>query len=135
MTPSSPLLLIVSVILQAAPGAQEGNQQDEQMIRQTAAKYAEAYSRGDVDTLVAQYAPHADYEDGSGEVVKGRDASRKNLEKDFAEQPGAKMSIAVKSLRFVRGRAIETGLATITSKYGDTMTVPYRAIHAKQPDG
>jgi uncharacterized protein (TIGR02246 family) len=134
MMPSSKLLLTLSLILQAAPALQAASPEDEKAIRQSAARYAEAYSRGDVDALVAQYAPDADYDDGS-EAIKGRDAIRKNLEQDLAKQPGVKMTIEVKSVRFARSRAVETGVATLTPKEGDPIVVPYRAIHAKQPDG
>lgn len=128
-------LLTLSLTLQAAPATQPAHQEDEQLIRQSAAKYAEAFNRGDVDALVGQYAKDAHYDEGTGEVLTGRDAIRKNIEQTFAESPGTKMALEIKSIRFSKNRAIEIGVATLTPKEGDLTTVPYRAIHAKQPDG
>lgn len=135
MVPVSEFLLTLSLLVPSAPATQPSHEQDEQAIRQSAARYAEAYSRGDVDALVRQYAKDAQYDEGTGQVVTGRDEIRKKLEKDFAESPEAKMAIEIKSIRFIRGRAIEIGEATIAPKKGEPQTVPYRAIHAKQPDG
>jgi uncharacterized protein (TIGR02246 family) len=135
MISSSSLVLVLSVTLQAAPDAQTAHQEDEQLIRKSAAKYAEAYNRGDVDALVAQFTKDAEYDEGEGDVVSGREAIRKKLEEELKEQAGDKMSIEIKSIRFSRSRAVETGVATLTSKDGKSTAVPYRAIHAKQPDG
>lgn len=131
----SGFLLTLSLILQAAPATQPAHQEDEQVIRQSAAKYADAFNRGDVDAIVNLYAKDADYDEGEGEVIKGRDEIRKKLAQDFAESTGVRMTIDVKSIRFSRNRAIETGVATLTPKEGDPWTVSYRAIHAKQSDG
>jgi hypothetical protein len=57
------------------------------------------------------------------------------LKENFDDAPGAKMTIDIKSIHFAKGRGVETGLATITPAKGDPDTVPYRAIHQKQPDG
>jgi uncharacterized protein (TIGR02246 family) len=135
MTPICGFLLSLSLALQAAPATQPAHQEDEQAIRQSAARYAEAFRRGDVDALVAQYAKDAEYDEGTGEVLTGRDDIRKKLEQNFAEHPGVKMTIEIKSIRFSKSRAIETGVATLTPKEGEPTIVPYRAIHAKQPDG
>ncbi len=135
MTPIFELLLSLSLMLPSAAATQPARPEDEQAIRRSAAKYAEAFNRGDIDALVAQYAKDAKYDDGTGEMVVGRDEIRRKLEQNFAENPGVKMTIEVKSIRFTKGRAIEIGVATLAPKEGEPTTVPYRAIHAKQPDG
>jgi uncharacterized protein (TIGR02246 family) len=131
----SQFLLMFSSAFLLAPQVQPSRQEDEQAIRSSAAKYAEAYSRGDVDALVAQYAKDASYDEGEGPVITGRDEIRKALEANFAASPDTKMSIDIKSIRFTKNRAIEIGVATLTPAKGEPMTVAYRAIHAKQPDG
>jgi uncharacterized protein (TIGR02246 family) len=126
--------LTMSFVLLLAPG-QTANPEDEKAIRESAAKYAEAYSRGDVDTLVAQYAKDAIYDEGEGPVIAGSDEIRNALKAGLADSPGTKMAIEIKSIRFIKGRAIEIGVATLTPAKGEPEQVPYRAIHAKQPDG
>jgi uncharacterized protein (TIGR02246 family) len=135
MIPVSEFLLTLSLILPSAPATQPAHEEDEQAIRRSAARYAEAFSRGDVDALVGQYAKDANYDEGTGEVLTGRDAIRKRIEQNLAESPGARMAIEIKSIRFIKGRAIEIGEATITPKEGEPTVVGYRAVHARQPDG
>ncbi len=130
----STLSLLLSLTLQAAPTTQPASP-EEQAIRQSAAQYADAFNRGDVDALISQYAQDAIYEEGSGPVLKGREQIRNKLEQTFAESPGMRMSIEVKSIRFLRNRAIEIGVATLTPQEGEPIIAPYRAIHAKQQDG
>jgi uncharacterized protein (TIGR02246 family) len=131
----SQFLLTLSLILPSASATRPAHQEDEQVIRQSAVKYAEAFNRGDVDALVGQYAKDAEFDEGTGEVFSGRDEIRKKLEQTFAKSPGIKMAIKIKSIRFTKSRAIEIGVATLTPKEGNPTTVPYRAIHAKQRDG
>jgi uncharacterized protein (TIGR02246 family) len=135
MTPVSGFVLTLSLMLQSAPATQPAHEEDQQAIRQSAAKYADAFNRGDVDALVRQYAKDAEYDEGNGEVVAGRDEIRKKLEQNLAESPGMKMEIKINSIRFSKSRAIETGVATLTPKEGEPTTAAYRAIHAKQRDG
>jgi uncharacterized protein (TIGR02246 family) len=132
---STACLLACSMIVSTALGAPPAHQEDEQAIRQSAAKYAESFNKGDVDTLASQYAKDAIYDEGEGTVVTGRDEIRKRLKENFDESPGVKMSIDIKSIRFTKGRAIEIGVATLTPPKGESTIVPYRAIHQKQPDG
>jgi uncharacterized protein (TIGR02246 family) len=126
-------LLTFSLILSAV--AQTSTKQDEDAIRQCATKYADAFNKGDLDTLVSMYTKDAIYDDGDGVVITGREEIRKKLKENFDESPGAKMTLDIKAIRFARGRGIETGMATITPTKGDPETVPYRATHQKQPDG
>lgn len=128
-------LLTWSFQLLLALPAQQAHQEEEKAIRESAAKYAEAFSRGDVDALAAAYAKDATYDEGEGPVIVGRDEIRKALAANLAASPGTKMTIEIKSIRFTKSRAIEIGVATLTPAKGDPITVAYRAIHAKQPDG
>jgi uncharacterized protein (TIGR02246 family) len=135
MIPIANIPLTMSfVLILAAPG-QTSNPEDEKAIRESAAKYAEAFNRGDVNALVAQYAKDATFDEGEGPLIVGSDEIRKVLTANLAEAPGTKMTIEIKSLRFIKGRAIEIGTATLTPPKGEPFTVAYRAIHAKQPDG
>ena len=126
---------LLAFTLTLPPPAQASHPEDEQAIRDAAAKYAEAYNRADVDALAASYTKDATYDEGEGPVITGRDEIRKVLAASLAENKGSKMSIDIKSIRFTKSRAIEIGVATITPPKGEPDAVPYRAIHAKQPDG
>lgn len=135
MNPIAQLLLTISLALIWAAPAQSANPDDEKAIRESAAKYAEAYNRADVDALAAHYAKDATYDMGEGPVISGRDEIRAVLAANLAEDKDTKMSIDIKSIRFTKSRAIEIGDATLTPVKGDPMTVGYRAIHTRQPDG
>lgn len=117
------------------PAPAPSQTEDEKAIRENAAKYAEAYSKGDINALVAQYAKDAIYDGGEGPVITGTDAIRKEISENLAAAPGTKMAIDIKSIRFIKGRAIEIGTVTFTPTKGEPETVAYRAMHAKQPDG
>ena len=108
---------------------------DEQAIRDSALRYAEAFNKGDVNALVSQYTKDALLDEGEGAVLTGREEIGTRLKENFADNPGAKMTININSIRFSRGRAIETGVAVITPTKGEPIDVPYRATHQKQPDG
>lgn len=111
------------------------NAEDEKAIREAAAKYVEAFNKGDIDALAAAYAKEATYDEGEGAIVSGRDEIRKVLAANMSTSPGTKMSIDIKSIRFTKSRAIEIGTATLTPAKGEPFTISYRAIHAKGPDG
>jgi len=127
--------LTLASSLLSAPPAPSSPQEDEKAIRESAAKYAEAFSKGDVDALAAQYAPDAIYDEGEGAVISGRDEIKKVLAANIAENSGTKMTLDIKSIRFAKGRGIEIGTATLTPTKGDPVTVAYRALYGKQPDG
>lgn len=129
------LLLTFSLALLTAAPAWADNAAHEKAIREAAAKYAEAFNRGDADALAAFYAKDAIYDEGEGPVITGRDEIRKALAANLSASPGTKMTIDIKSIRFTRSRAIEIGTATLTPPQGEPLTVSYRAIHAQQPDG
>jgi uncharacterized protein (TIGR02246 family) len=135
MIPVSQFLLTLLLTLPSVPATQPAHQEDEQAIRRSAAQYAEAFNRSDIDALANQYAKDATYDEDTGEVIVGRDEIRKKLAQNFAENPGVKMAIEIKSIRFTKSRAIEIGVATLTPKKGEPTTVPYRAVHARLPDG
>ncbi len=135
MIPVSELLLTLSLILPSAATTQPSQAEDEQAIRQSAARYVEAFNRGDVDALARQYAEDADYDEGAGTIIHGRAEIRKALEQNFAENPGVKMAIDIESIRFTKSRGIEIGVVTLTPKTGEPTKVPYRAIHTRQSNG
>ncbi len=128
------LLTFVSLMI-SAPPAEPANGADEKAIRDAAGKYAEMFAKGDVDALAALYAPNAVYDQGEGAVIVGRDEIKKVLAANVAKYPGTKMTIDIRSIRFIKGRAIEIGTATLTPAKGDPTVVAYRALHSKQPDG
>lgn len=129
--------LIVTLILSLVSAAPAGSPyaEDERALREAAAKYAEAFNRGDADALAAFYAKDAIYDEGEGPVITGRDEIRKALAANLEGNPGTKMTIDIRSIRFTKSRAIELGTATLTPPKGEALIVSYRAIHAKQPDG
>jgi uncharacterized protein (TIGR02246 family) len=129
------IALTLALSLLWGPPAPSSPQEDEKAIREAAAKYAEAFARGDVDALAAQYSDDAIYDEGEGPVITGRDEIRKVLAANIAENPGTKITIDIKSIRFTKGRGIEIGTTTLTPTQGDPVTVAYRALYTKQSDG
>ena len=88
---------------------------DQQAIRQALAAYCDAFNKGDVQAIAAHWAPDAEYTDEGGTAHKGRDTIAALFRKFLTEHKGAKMALAVKSLRFLRPDvALGEGTSEIT---------------------
>jgi uncharacterized protein (TIGR02246 family) len=105
---------------------------DDQAIRQAAAAYAEAFTKGNLDQLLVHWDPDAEYIDGSGQVTQGREAIAALVRKNLALLKGCKLAIDIKSVRLIAPDvALVDGEATLV-KPDETVTTPYAAAWVKK---
>jgi uncharacterized protein (TIGR02246 family) len=92
---------------------------EEQALRQSVAAYAAAFNKGDIPGIVANWAPDAEYTDDSGTLYKGRDSIVALFRKALTEQKGVKMTLVLKSVRFIRPDvALGEGTSEMTAPTG-----------------
>jgi uncharacterized protein (TIGR02246 family) len=112
---------------------------DEDTIRALAAKYVEAYNRGDAKTLASLWSPDGVYENrDTGEQSSGREM----IEREFAEiltgSNPSKLDVKITSISFLSPTvAIEQGTATLVSpdaagEKTNTEETTYSAVHVKR---
>jgi len=114
-----------------APALKDGA--DEEAIRQAAATYVKAYSKGDAKAIAALFTADAEYVDEEGRVFQGRETIEKSLADSFAETPGCNLDVKIESIRFIGpGIAVEDGSATVTPP-GSAAPIRsrYTAVHLK----
>jgi uncharacterized protein (TIGR02246 family) len=88
-------------------------------IRATAAEYCQAFNKGDVQAIATFWAPDAEYTSESGNETKSRAAIVELFRKFLADHKGAKMNLAIKSIRFIRSDvALSEGMTEVTTAEG-----------------
>jgi uncharacterized protein (TIGR02246 family) len=88
-------------------------------IRKTVADYCEAFNKGDAAAVAAYWAPDAEYTNEAGAETKGRAAIAALFRTFLAEHKGAKMSLSVKSIRFLRSDvALGEGTSEVVTAEG-----------------
>ena len=102
-------------------------------LRQSAQAFRDAFNHGNAKAIAALWTKDAEYIDESGEHFQGRDAIAKEYANFFAENPAAKITILVDSLRLISDdAAIESGRAAVSPPGpGAPATSKYTAVHAK----
>jgi uncharacterized protein (TIGR02246 family) len=105
---------------------------DEQAIRQIVAGYGDAFNKGDLDALMAIWAPDAEYIDESGKVTKGRDGIAALFKKFLEDNKGTKMALEVTNVRPLKGDvALQDGKSTFTAPDGSTDQGRFTAVWFK----
>ncbi len=85
--------------------------------------YAQAYTAGDADALVACLTPNAEYVNESGKVTTGRRAIRELAARFFKAWPGVSVRAEGGALRLLSdGAAVRDGLSTVTTKDGRVLS-------------
>jgi uncharacterized protein (TIGR02246 family) len=107
---------------------------DEKAIRATADAFVKAFDAGDAKAVGALWAPDAEYTDESGQSIRGRAAIEKEYADLFKEHPGATMTVAIESIRFLGpDSAVEKGVAKVSVPNAEATTAArYTVIHAKR---
>ena len=75
------LLCTFVLALPALNGQGQAPTSSEQAVRKAAAAHLEAMNKGDVDGVMATWAPDADFIDEAGKTTRGHDALRQALRK------------------------------------------------------
>jgi uncharacterized protein (TIGR02246 family) len=106
---------------------------DRQAIGQAATAYIAAFEKGDIDALVAQWAPDAEYIDESGKITQGRAAIAAMLRQNFKNLKGYKLGLQTTAFRFITPDvALADGKATLTSPEGGEERTPYSSVWVKK---
>lgn len=107
---------------------------DERAIRSQAQEFAAAFARGDAQAIAATWTEQAEYYEENGVELRGRAAIAQAYAEFFTAHPGARMSIAIESIRFPsRDLAIEEGVTTLTHAGPELPSSSrYLAIHVRE---
>src|SRR6516225_4117630 len=117
---------------QERSAAQASKTTDEQAIRKAAAAHVEAMNKGDLNAVMAFWAPDADYIDESGKQTKGKEAITALIKKGLTENKGRKVSGKAHSLKFLRPEvAMEDGSLEFASPDGSKESNRYAVVWVK----
>lgn len=127
-------ILAVGWICLAARPVAADQAEDEKAIRKSVASYTAAFNKADAEALAAHWLPDAIYLDpDSGTQVVGRKAIAEHFAAEFKELKGAKLKVAVESIRFLSPHvAVEQGRALLLSKNRELSDSTYTAVHVKR---
>lgn len=107
---------------------------DEAAIRASAEEYVKAFNAGDAKAVAATWTDDGEFVDENGRKFHGRDAIEQEFAAIFADEPGAKIEVAIESIKFLTPDvAVESGTArarSSTSAGGPPVT--YNAVHVKR---
>lgn len=108
----------------------------ERTIRAQAVEFTEAFNRGDVKTLAAQFAADAEYISADGSVVEGSDAILEQFQAGWRETPGRILQIRVDQVRSIGSDiAIEDGVSLMTTPGQPDELMRYTVLHVKSESG
>ncbi len=117
----------------AEPQANKAN--DEPGVRKAGAAYVDAMNKGDLEGVMACWAPDADYVDESGKATRGKEALAELFKKGIAETKGSKVTHTVHSLKFLRPEvAVEDGSMEFVAPDGSKDTDRYTVVWVKSGD-
>jgi uncharacterized protein (TIGR02246 family) len=109
------LAILALMCLPVYAADSSGADENEAAIRQAASAYVEAFNRGDAAGLAAYWCDDAEFISPAGDVYQGRQAIQEGFETFFAEKSGAKLDVAVTSIRIDGAEsAVEHGTSRVT---------------------
>ncbi len=133
--PVVPIPPVPSTPVALAPPKEEANPVKEAILANVKA-YMEAYNRQDVKAILALFTDDCELIENDGDVIHGLKELEADLKDEFADEPKAKISVAVDSIRFITNEvAIERGKTTYYPD-GKTLTAEtqYQVTHVKKGD-
>ncbi len=102
-------------------------------IQKATQSYADAFTRGDLDGVLAAWASDAEYIDEAGRAFKGREAIGEYLKMVLKEAKGAKMTIKSSTIRFVKDDvALQDGSVLLTMANNESESNPFSALWIKK---
>ena len=116
--------------------AVNGSEDDQAQIRTAAERFVELYNAHDAKTLSSLFADDAELVERDGTRIVGSEELQSAFEDSFSQNPKAKISLTIESLRFIApGVAVEEGRLT---SYPDgveaTVESIYRVAHVRRND-
>jgi uncharacterized protein (TIGR02246 family) len=92
-----------------------------------------AYAKGDAKAVADFFIEDAHYTSDDGRTFDGRTAIEDNMRAAFAKNSGAKLAIALDSVRLLAPDVLlERGSTTVTTKDGETNGALYTAVYVKK---
>jgi uncharacterized protein (TIGR02246 family) len=129
------LLVTVLLVLPAFSGQGQAPASGEQAVRKAVAAYIEAMNKGDLDAIMAYWAPDADFIDEAGKTTRGHDAIRALFKTTLPTLKGCKITGQVYSVKFLRPDvALVDGSREITSSDGTRDSDRYAVVWVKSGD-
>jgi uncharacterized protein (TIGR02246 family) len=129
------LLAAALLVLPAFSGQGQAPTSDEQAVRKAAADHLAALNKGDLDGVMAYWAPDADYIDETGKTTRGREALTALVKTMLANLKGYKFGGKVYSVKFLRPDvALVDGLLETTAPDGTRDSNRYAIVWAKSGD-
>lgn len=127
-------VVLIVVFCAGAEQAKADARSDEAAIRATANDFVKAFNAADAKAVGALWAQDAEYTDESGQSLHGRAAIEKDYADLFKEHPGATMTVAIESIRFLGpDTAVEKGVAKVKLPKEDAGTgARYTVVHARR---
>jgi uncharacterized protein (TIGR02246 family) len=129
------LLAAILLVIPALSGQEKAPANDEQAVRQASAAHLAALNKGDLDGVMAFWAPDADYIDEAGKATRGHDALKALFKTMLSNWKDTKISSKVYSVKFLRPDvAIVDGSLETTAKDGTKDSNRYAVVWAKSGD-
>jgi uncharacterized protein (TIGR02246 family) len=129
------LLAAILLVIPAFSGQGQAPPNEEQTVRKASAAHLAALNKGELDGVLAFWAPDADYIDQAGKATRGSDALSALFKTMLANWKGAKIGGKVHSVKFLRPDvALEDGSLEITAKDGTRASNRYAVVWTKSGD-
>ena len=115
--------------------AEKARSADETAIRNANAAYVAAIIAGDLDALMAFWAPDSDYIDEAGKMTRGKDEISALFKKALPELKGSKITVRIHSIKFLRPEiCLVDGTLEITSPTGTKESSRYAVVWTRTGD-
>jgi uncharacterized protein (TIGR02246 family) len=129
------LLATLLLVLPAFSGQGQPPTNDEQAVRKASAAFSEAMNKGDLDGMMAPWAPDADLIDEDGKTTRGHDALRARFKTKLPTLKGSKIAAKIHSVKFLgANHALVDGALEITSADGEREANRYVVVWVKSGD-
>jgi uncharacterized protein (TIGR02246 family) len=127
------LLMLCFAVLSVSPGGGQAPATDDaQTIRQAVAGYADAFNKGDMESIASLWAPDAEYVNEQGTVTKGRDNIAALFKRYATDLKGTKLILKVTSIRPLKGNiALQDGKSAYTRPDGSVDDGRFTAVWIK----
>jgi len=119
----------------AAPAAQnKAREADTEAIRKSSVEFAAAFNKGDAKAVAAMWTEDGECREAGGEVFIGRATIEKVYAEFFKGNPGVKVDVIIKSIRFpAKDMAVEEGLLRQTRNDKDLPgSTSYVVVHVRE---
>jgi uncharacterized protein (TIGR02246 family) len=129
------LLATLLLVVPAFSGQGQAPANDEQAVRKASAAHLAALNKGELASVMAFWAPDADYIDETGKATRGHDALTALFKTMLTNWKGSKIGGKVYSVKFLRPDvAIEDGSLETTAKDGTRDSNRYAVVWTKSGD-